>query len=113
MRRANDERKMSMKMESQGDTLRISSVMRLGEANAKPFREWVLGQLQDDCKNIAVDLSQTTFIDSSGLGALIALHKAAAGRQGTFCLVNPQPSVQQILELTRLDQFFNVIKQAG
>src|SRR5690349_6160693 len=92
-----------MKMDTLGDTLRISSVTQLGEANAGPFRDWVHQALNDSHKNIEVDLSQTTFVDSSGLGALVSLHKAAARRAGTLRLVNPRPPVQQILELTRLD----------
>jgi len=39
----------------------------------------------------------------------VALHKAAAKRAGNFCLLNPQPSIQQILELTRLDSFFQIV----
>jgi anti-sigma B factor antagonist len=99
-----------MKMVTVGDTVRVSSVLRLGESNAKDFRDWVMGQLPDGCRNIDVDLSQTTFIDSSGLGALVALHKAATARHGALSLINPQPSVQQILQLTRLDAVFQIVK---
>jgi len=99
-----------MKMETFGESLHITAVIRLGAANAKGFRDWVAGQLQNGYKNITVDLSETTFIDSSGLGALVALQKAAAARQGELRLLNPQPSVQQILALTRLDQFFKIIR---
>jgi anti-sigma B factor antagonist len=98
-----------MKMEIRGDTLHISSVVRLGEANARSFRDCVVAQLGDDSRNVAVDLSQTTFIDSSGLGALVALQKAAAKRQGSLSILNPQPSIQQILQLTRLDSFFQIV----
>jgi len=99
-----------MRMETLGETLHITAVVRLGAANAKGFRDWVVGQLQHGYKDITVDLSETIFIDSSGLGALVALQKAAAARQGELRLLNPQPSVQQILELTRLDQFFQIIR---
>jgi len=102
-----------MKMDAKGDTLRIRSVLQLGEANAKAFRDWVRAALEDGHKNIEVDLSQTTFVDSSGLGALVALHKTAASRKGSLRLVNPQPSVQQILELTRLDGILEVVKRAN
>jgi anti-sigma B factor antagonist len=102
-----------MKMEVTGDTLRVLSVLQLGEANAKAFRDWVRAALEEGHKNIEVDLSQTTFIDSSGLGALVALHKTAASRRGRLRLVNPQPSVQQILELTRLDGILEIVKQSS
>ena len=100
-----------MKMDVQGDTLRVSSILQLGEANAKGFRDWVRAALQDGHRNIEVDLSHTTFVDSSGLGALVALQKSAASRQGRLFLVNPHPSVQQILELTRLDGILEIIRR--
>jgi anti-sigma B factor antagonist len=102
-----------MKIETSGDTLRVLSVLQLGESNAKAFQQSVRTALREEHKNIEVDLSQTTFIDSSGLGALVALHKIAVKRQGWLRVVNPQPSVQQILELTRLDGILEIVKQAN
>lgn len=99
-----------MKMENHGDALRVSSILQLGEANAKAFRDWVREAFDKGHRNIEVDLSQTTFVDSSGLGALIALHKTAVSRQGKLTLLNPQPAIQQIIELTRLDGIFEIVK---
>jgi len=98
-------------METTGDTLRITSVLQLGEANANAFRDWVRGAFNNGHRNIEVDLSQTSFVDSCGLGALIGLHKAAATRQGKLILVNPQQPIQQIFELTRLDGIFEIVKR--
>ena len=96
-------------MHTTGETLHISSVSQLGEANANAFRDWVRGAFNGE-RNIEVDLSQATFIDSCGLGALIALHKSAATRKGKLSLLKPQPSILQILELTRLDTVFDIIR---
>ncbi|HLH54940.1 MAG TPA: STAS domain-containing protein [Verrucomicrobiae bacterium] len=98
-----------MKMEINGEALRVSSITQLGEANAKAFRDWVRGALKKGHRNIEVDLSQTTFVDSSGLGALIALQKTAVSRKGKLLLLNPQPAVRQIIQLTRLDNFFEIV----
>ena len=100
-----------MKMEIVGDTLQVSSIQQLGEANANAFRDWVREAFGNGHRHIEVDLSQTTFVDSCGLGALIALHKAATARQGQLRLVNPQPSIKQILELTRLDGILEIIER--
>ena len=100
-----------MKMETIGDTLRISSVQQLGEANANAFRDWVRGAFGADHRNIEVDLGQTTFVDSCGLGALVALHKSAATRKGKLSLVNPQAPINQLLALTRLDGIFEIIQR--
>jgi anti-sigma B factor antagonist len=99
-----------MKIEHDGETMRISGVLQLGAANANDFRDQARAALTDGQKHIEIDLSQTTFIDSCGLGALIALHKTACSRKGAVRLLNPQPPVQQILELTRMHHIFQIVK---
>ena len=97
-----------MKQENLGSVLRISAVKELAAVNANQFREWVGQSFVDGQKDIEMDLSQTTFIDSCGLGALVALHKVARRRGGCLRLISPQPQVQQLLELTRMSQIFEV-----
>jgi anti-sigma B factor antagonist len=98
-----------MKLETKDDTLRVIGLKELGAANANAFRDWVRGAMTEGHKHIEVDLSETTFLDSCGLGALVALHKTACNRQGVLRLLTPQPSIQQMLDLTRLSGIFNVI----
>jgi anti-sigma B factor antagonist len=99
-----------MKMEINKDTVLVTEVKELGAANSNAFRDWVRSSLQNGQKNIDIDLSQTTFVDSSGLGALVALHKTACSRKGAVRLIAPQPSVQQVLELTRMHRIFEIVK---
>jgi anti-sigma B factor antagonist len=98
-----------MKVQAQGETLNISGVKELGAANSNNFRDEVRGALTELQKNIEIDLSQTTFVDSCGLGALISLHKTTCNRNGTVKLLNPTPPVQQILELTRMHRIFEIV----
>lgn len=97
-----------MKMETLGDTLRVSEVKELGSANANAFRDWVRSSFSNGQRNIELDMSQATFIDSCGLGALIALHKTACAKHGALRLLSPQPAVRQILELTRMHRIFEI-----
>jgi anti-sigma B factor antagonist len=99
-----------MKMQVQGDTLRITNVRELGAANSNNFRDQARSAMSDSQKNIEIDLSETSFLDSCGLGTLIALHKTACSRRGMVRLVNPTPPVQQILELTRMHRIFEIVK---
>jgi len=99
-----------MKLDIRGDTLLVSEIKELGAENANEFRDSVRSEMKNGHKNLEVDLAATTFIDSCGLGALIALHKTACSRQGTLRLKNPQPQVNQILELTRMHRVFEIIK---
>jgi anti-sigma B factor antagonist len=93
-----------------GDTLRVSGVKELGAANSNSVRDQIRSALTNGERNIEIDLSETSFLDSCGLGALIALHKTACARNGTLRLVNPPPAVQQILELTRMHRIFEIVK---
>jgi anti-anti-sigma factor len=55
---------------------------------------------------IEVDLSGVTFIDSSGLGALVRLHKTAGDVGSELRLTNVPRPVTRILELTGLTDLF-------
>ena len=99
-----------MKIQNDGDTLRASAIAELSAANANSFRDEARHAFGRQQRNIEIDLSQTTALDSCGLGALVALHKTASARGGVLRLRNPTPPVQQILELTRMHRIFEVVK---
>ena len=99
-----------MKLQNDGNVLRISAIKELSAANSNAFRDEARRAFGNGQTNIEIDLSQTTVVDSCGLGALVALHKTAATRGGALRLLNPNPAIQQILELTRMYRIFEVIK---
>ena len=100
-----------MKVQTNGDTLSITGIKELAAANANSFRDQARAAMTDAMKVIEIDLSQTMFLDSCGLGSLISLHKTACGKNGSVRLVNPTPPVQQILELTRMHRIFEIVKR--
>ena len=100
-----------MKVLNNGESLNITGIKELGAANSNAFRDQVRAALTDAQRYIEIDLSQTMFIDSCGLGALISLHKTLCTRNGMVRLLNPTPPVQQILELTRMHRIFEIVKR--
>lgn len=58
----------------------------------------------DPTNEVCLDLSGVTFIDSSGLRALVAAHKRAEAAGGGLVIVDPSPPVLRLLGLTGLDQ---------
>src|SRR5512132_4410545 len=100
-----------MKIEHDGNNLRVSDIAELNAINASAFRDEVRAAMPNDPESSEIDLSQTRFVDSSGLGALFALYKAANnGHDGvTLRLVNPRPSIQQLFELTQLHKLFELV----
>lgn len=91
-----------------GNTLKVGGLTELNATNAAAFRDEVRAALTSTLTTLDVDLSTTTFLDSSGLGALIALHKTMATRGGCLRILKPTPTVLQILELTRLHRVLEI-----
>ena len=98
-----------MKIQTVGDTLRISEVQELDVASSNYFRNEARAALVNGQKNIEIDLSQTRALDSCGLGTLISLHKLTSDRHGLVRLLNPAPPVRQILALTRMHRIFQIV----
>lgn len=51
---------------------------------------------------LTLDLSDVGFVDSSGLGVLVAVHRHAEARGGRFVIRSSPPQVQRLFEITRL-----------
>lgn len=77
---------------------------RLNLLAAPQMREVVAQSVQQGRPNIVVDLSATTFMDSSGLGALVAGLKSARQGGGNLRIANLTPQVAMVLSLTNLDR---------
>ncbi|MBB2945073.1 anti-sigma B factor antagonist [Actinoplanes lutulentus] len=58
---------------------------------------------------VRVDLAQATFVDSTGLGALIEGYRDATDRGISFAVVNPTDNFRRVLSVTGLSDFFGLI----
>jgi anti-sigma B factor antagonist len=59
-------------------------------------------------KQLVVDLSDVTYIDSAGLAALIQAMQKVEAYGGKFLLAGLQETVRSIFEISRLDQVFQI-----
>ena len=57
---------------------------------------------------VRVDLRDATFIDSTGLGALIEGYRATADVECRFVVINPTAGFRRVLTVTGLDDLFGV-----
>jgi anti-sigma B factor antagonist len=57
---------------------------------------------------LAVELSAVSYIDSSGIAALVEGFQQARAKGQRFALVSPSASVNSVLELARLDRVFPI-----
>jgi anti-sigma B factor antagonist len=101
-----------MKIESNGECLSISEINELTAMNSAQFRDKVSSAINNSQTVIEVNLSQTRFMDSSGLGALFALYRATSQREGMVLrLLNPMPEIEQLLDLTQMQQLFEIVRR--
>lgn len=78
---------------------------RLGADKAAEFKAEVGRHVDAGETKIVLDLSELTFMDSSGLGALVAVLKMI-GKRGDLTIAGTQDSVQTLFRLTRMDKVF-------
>jgi anti-sigma B factor antagonist len=71
-------------------------------ATVELFRREVQAALATEPADLVVDLTDVSFLDSSGIAVLAAALKAQRARDAAFVVTNPQPIVQRALELVGL-----------
>jgi anti-sigma B factor antagonist len=62
---------------------------------------------------IVVDLTQTTFLDSTALGVLIGAVKRLRSTDGALSIVNTDATIAKTFEITGLDQIFTIRPTRG
>jgi len=71
-------------------------------------RENLRPLIEKKTARIYVDLTEVSYIDSSGLAVLIDAMQRVANYGGKFGLIGLRPAVRTVLEIARLDQVFRV-----
>jgi anti-sigma B factor antagonist len=79
-------------------------------ASADQFRDVAMQALSEaGAGGLVVDFAGVDFIDSSGLGALIQLHHAAAKSDKELALRNTSAGLDKLLAITGLDVVFTTL----
>jgi anti-sigma B factor antagonist len=81
---------------------------KLTLANAQEFLKAVHAIPTAMAPNVIVDLEQTHFVDSSGVGALVNAMKHIQAMNGTFALVGLRPAILRSFRLMNLHQVFDI-----
>ena len=85
----------------------ISGRISVGEGNVM-LREMVRGLADEGKKKIVLNLSEVTYVDSSGLGELVKAHTTTRNKGGQLKLANLNKRVHDLLQMTRLSTVFDI-----
>jgi len=80
---------------------------RIDAAMAIQFKENMRLETDSGARRVILDLSAVEFIDSSGLGAIVASMKQLGGDR-RLDLAGLQPVVEKVFRLTRMDTVFRL-----
>jgi anti-anti-sigma factor len=72
------------------------------------LREAVNALLEEGDRNIVINLENVSYMDSAGIGELVACRKRATDLDGGVKLLNPSGKVSDLLHLTKLEEIFDI-----
>jgi anti-sigma B factor antagonist len=92
---------------AQGVSLIEPQFNRLTAANADSFKTDILALIEAGNNLLVIDLAPVSFVDSSGIGALVGLLKRI-GNRGELALCGLSENVMQAFKITHMNQVFTI-----
>lgn len=97
---------MSFSLEQSNDVTIVTVQGQLVVTNRQEFKQMVLDAMEQGARTFVVDFTDASYIDSSGLGALVSLSRRLRDAGGDLRLVGLSDELRTLFELTRLDALF-------
>lgn len=85
--------------------LELKGTITLGGGDVT-MRDRIKELLAQDRKKIVIDLGEVSFMDSTGLGELVAAYTTARHQQATLKLANLTKKIKDLLSITQLAAVF-------
>ncbi len=87
----------------------VSGKITIGDGDIK-LREAVNALLDEGRKSIVLNMGSVSYMDSAGIGELVACYKRATEKGAKLKLLNPTGKVQDLLVLTKLQEIFEIFR---
>ncbi len=98
---------MKVKVDRDGDVAVVSlSGKLMGGPEGEPVREAIRKALDEGAKRFVVDLGEVSWINSTGLGILIASHVSVTNAGGEMRVARTSRKVHQLFMVTKLNTVF-------
>lgn len=100
---------MSIEIKVQQHEVQVLLEGKIYVEDAAVLREKLFEQIEQGQSHFTFNLYNLSYIDSSGLGVLVAIHKKAMERNGGIVVKGLQGAVKELFLLTRLNKVFKII----
>ncbi|NLM74953.1 MAG: STAS domain-containing protein [Clostridiaceae bacterium] len=95
---------MDIRFGKEGNTLIVYLDGEIDHHTSMMIRERIDSRfLMEPVKNILLDFSKVTFMDSAGIGLILGRKSKAASVGGDLKIRNPRPEIRKILKLSKID----------
>ncbi|GAA5194636.1 hypothetical protein GCM10023322_59460 [Rugosimonospora acidiphila] len=92
---------LSVSASRSGDTTRLSLTGEVDLSTVDALQEEIAASVEaEDVASLIIDLSGVTFLDSSGISALLKGRRLADDRQKTFRVEAARDMVREVLNIT-------------
>jgi len=96
---------LTFRTEKNADGAFVYASGRITSATSALLQSTVRGLIPES-KRIVLDLSNVNYIDSSGIGSMVTVYLAAGKAQCELKVVNAQPRIRDLFEITKLSAVF-------
>lgn len=99
---------MNFRISDSDGIVLVEVVGELIVGNREEFKRSVLERLEAGERKFVVDFQESSYIDSSGLGALVSLSRKIRESGGELRLAGLNEDLRTLFELTKLDTLFQI-----
>jgi anti-sigma B factor antagonist len=97
-------------IDSKGTARVITAVGEIDVSCCGDFARTAYAEIDAGHTELVIDMSDVVFVDSTGLGALIAIRKRALAADGSLTLAEVDPLVVRTISITGLDKVFEMVE---
>ena len=101
--------KVNVRTEGEVTLIDLNGKITIGEGDVI-LREAIEKVLKTGSTKILLNLSKISYMDSAGIGELVACYKRSREKGGELKLLNPSGKVADLLQLTKLEEIFETFR---
>jgi len=100
---------MTIEIRKEGAFVVLTPAGDIGPDSSVSLEQRLKEQIQSGENRFILDMGRVTYIDSSGIGALVRGVRLLKGRSGSLTLVRCEPHVESVLRLVHLQDYLKIL----